>query len=107
MSGAPPLEVATDAEDLARAIAEVREKVATTHRDWRDQVPYWVLFGPGTADYPGLYVARLWFMRPEPRLTNMLVRAGTLDTLRYMMPDAATCYGRGSGDDPNILEVWM
>jgi hypothetical protein len=66
----------------------------------------WVVFGPGTSDHPGLYVARLWVTIPEME-PSLLIRAGTLEQLRDLLPDGLVLIPHQPGEDANIIETWI
>jgi hypothetical protein len=103
-----PLQPATDAGDLIKAIERAREAVAAAHAAMDPAtLPHWVVMGPGTGDQPGVYLARLWAALPEPRHTGTLLRAATLDQLRELLPAGLTCLLRQPADDPNIIETWI
>jgi hypothetical protein len=67
----------------------------------------WAVFGPGTEDYPGEYVARLWRTLPRPEPTDMLLRAATLDELRHQLPPGLVLLARCEQDDENLIETWL
>lgn len=104
----PPPVICADVGEFARACEEVRQQVAALNAQQPpDRMPHWVVFGPGTADHPGLFVARLWHALPEPRPTTHLLRAGTLATLRDLLPPGLVRLRRQPGDDTNIIETWF
>lgn len=103
-----PLEFAADAEDYREAFDSAREQAAAIHSATPPaSLPQWVVLGPGTSDHPGMYLARLWLVRPNPRPTAYLLRAASLDEVRRLLPPGLTCLPRFADDEPNILEVWF
>lgn len=103
-----PLEPATSAEDMRQACEETREAATRAQLKLRpERVPMWVVFGPGTADHPGLYVARLWATLPTNEPTGYLLRAADLETLRACLPPGLVCLTRNPADDPHIIETWF
>jgi hypothetical protein len=104
----PPPERATSAEDMRQACEVAREVATQAHATLPpEQLPMWVVFGPGTTDHPGVYVARLWATLPANESTGYLLRAGDLETLRACLPPGLACLTRNPEDDPNILETWF
>lgn len=103
----PPLQEAANDDDMAAAVALVRRQAVQAHRVVQAHLPMWVVFGPGTSDVPGLFLARLWVTRPEPAATALLIRAGTLEQLRILLPPGLVCLPRAPDDDPNIIETWI
>jgi len=102
------LEPAKDMGDYVKAVEQVREQVAHLHAQVPpDRIPMWVVLGPGTSDHPGMYVARLWISLPHNEPTDALVRAGSLEELRDLLPPGLTRLERSPGDDPNIIETWV
>src|SRR5664279_541192 len=67
-----PLEFASDHGDYIKAVEHVRERAAAEHAKLSDRLPMWVVFGPGTSDQSGLFVARLWLNIPKPMSTDLL-----------------------------------
>ena len=101
------LERATDPADYQQAMDEVHATVSRLHLQHQARLPMWVVFGPGTTDHPGMYLARLWFTLPEQMLTNVLIRAMTLDEIHDLLPPGLHLLPRYSNDDPNIIEVFI
>lgn len=102
------LEPAQDAEDLRKAVEDVRTRTAEIHASVDPQrLPMWTVLGPGTSDHPGMHVARLWFTLPEAAPTEVVVRAATLEQLRSLLPPGLDRIPRQEGDDRNILETWL
>lgn len=87
---------------------DVRDKILAAHAAVdADRLPMWTVLGPGTSDHPGWYLARLFISLPEPKPTDILVRAGSLDEIRSLLPPGLTCLTRPPQDDPNIIETWF
>lgn len=101
------LEPASDHGDYIKAVEHVRERTAAEYAKLLDRLPMWVVFGPGTSDHPGLFVARLWLNIPTPMSTNLLLRAATLREIRELLPDGLVVLPRQPGDDANIIETWI
>ena len=102
-----PLEIPSDYGDYIKAVEHVRERVAAEQEKFSDRLPMWVVFGPGTTDQSELFVTRLWLALPELTYTSLLVRAGTLQEIRDLLPDGLVLLPRQSDDDPNIIETWI
>lgn len=94
MTAPAPLEPARDATDYDAAVQRVRRVAAELHAQHRESFPHWVVLGPGTTDLPGAFLARLWVGLPDPRPTSAVVRAGTLDEIRVLLP-------------PGLFKVWL
>lgn len=103
----PPLEKAIDRGDYVKAVERLREEVLAAHCSYAEQLPMWVILGPGTSDQPGLYLARLWLGLPETTMTTMLVRAASLREIRDLLPDGLSVIPRMPNDDINIIESWI
>lgn len=76
------------------------------HVEHRDTVPVWTIYGPGTTDHPGRYVARPFLSRTR-QVSQHAILADTLEETRATLPPGLFCLGRQPGDDPNILECWI
>jgi hypothetical protein len=101
------LEPAKDFGDYVKAVEHTREMAQAAHDQLDPKTgPMWVVFGPDTADQQGMFVARLWSSLPLAH-TSVLIRAGSLDEIREMLPTGLARLERYPGDDPNIIEVWM
>jgi hypothetical protein len=101
------LERATDQADYDTAMRQVHETVSQLQIEHHEELPMWVVFGPGTIDQPGLYLARLWLTLPQPRMTNVLIRAGSLAEIHRLLPDGLNLLPRSASDDPNIIETFI
>ena len=102
-----PLEKAANVGEYVLACEKTREAAAAAHKQHADNLPMWVVFGPGTLDHPGAHLARLWTLRPDGKPTDVLVRAATLAEVRGLLPPGLACLPRHHEDDPNIIEVWI
>jgi hypothetical protein len=107
MGSPSPLEDAASYADYIKAVEQVREQAAAEHARLLDRMPMWVVFGPGTSDQTGLFVAQLWICLPEPVNTSLLIRADTLQHIRDLLPNGLTLMPRQPDDDANILEIWL
>lgn len=114
----PPLEPPADHGDYVKAVERVREAAADYHQRLAAAgcSPFWVLYEPTTRDMPGAFVARLWMCTDIPGAsppqrsagpTTTVIRAGTLEQLRDLLPHGLACFGRADGDDPAIIETWL
>jgi hypothetical protein len=103
----PPLKMASDYGDYIKAVENIREQVTQLQQHHREQLPMWVVFGPGTSDQPGMYLARLWFTIPRNTMTSVLLRATNLAEIRDLLPNGLVKIPRSQGDDPNIIETWI
>jgi hypothetical protein len=102
-----PLEPATDPDDYQKAMEHVHETVSGFHIEHQANLPVWVVFGPGTTDYPGLYLARMWLTIPTMQRTTLVIRANSLAEIRQLLPDGLIRQPRFPQDDANIIETWM
>jgi hypothetical protein len=103
-----PPSYATTLQELKDAYDDVRRKVLEI---WlsipAEALPMWVIHGPDTIDQPGLFVARLWQSLPQPNLEAPVVRAGSLESLRSLLPPGLVRLDRDENDAPTILETWL
>jgi len=106
---APPLQHALDAEDLDAAFAVVHGRLCAAYSelDAARRLPYFVQLGPGTIDYPGAHLLRLWVLRPDPAPTNCLARMGRAEDAARLVPPGLAFLPRQAEDDPNVVGVWM
>lgn len=76
---------------------------------WRLQrrLPMWVVFGPGTREYPHHWVARMHVTLPETKATRFVITHDTLSELREILPPGLVCLPRYRGDPPHLVEVWL
>jgi hypothetical protein len=106
-----PLEPATNIGDYVRTIENIRETLTEIHLANQQDLPMWVVYGPGTSDYPGLHVMRMFISRPSGMITveptNVLVRAVSLEQIRDLVPLGLHCLARNPHDDANIIETWF
>jgi hypothetical protein len=97
-------------QDYVSAFMNVRKEANKSHTAAiaADLLPMWVVLGPGTTDYPGQYLARMWVVNHEGSdSTSCLIIANTLEEVLAMLPPGLTKLERSFSDDPNILEVWI
>lgn len=80
---------------------------ARLHYRLRARLPMWVVYRPGTAEYPRHWVARMHVTLPEPRASRFVITHDTLAELREMLPPGLTRLPRFSEDVPEIEEVWL
>jgi hypothetical protein len=67
----------------------------------------WIVYRPGTIEYPRHWVARMHLALPKPRSTRFVMTHDSLDELRQMLPPEAICFERSAEDLPEIHEVWI
>lgn len=100
---ASPAEAAA-AEVATRALAErLQGEVASA-----GLLAVWVVHGPDTTDQPGLHVARLHAVGDPgaaPPCVGALLRAGSLEQVRRLLPRGLHRQCRAAADAPTILEV--
>ncbi|QDT94288.1 hypothetical protein [Gimesia algae] len=65
------------------------------------------VYGPGTADLPGVYVCRRFEVDRDVVPTGDHWTAETLEAVREQLPEGLVCLPRFPEDDPNIIEVWI
>lgn len=70
------------------------------------RLPMWTVYDH-PADYPGHWVARLWYSLPQPEPTEYVLAHDSLDELRGMLPPTCVMLARQDGDDPKIAETWL
>lgn len=70
-------------------------------------MPNWVIYRPVTSDHPGKWVGRLHFSLPEPRPTNLMFLADSLEEARSKVPQGLVCIARDKLDDRVIEEIWL
>jgi len=106
-----PLEPATNIGDYVRTVENIRETLTEIHCAHQESLPTWVIYGPGTSDYPGVYVMRMFITISSGMMsagpTNVLVRAASLDQMRDLVPQNLLFLERDPNDDPNIIETWF
>lgn len=80
---------------------------ARLHYRLRHRLPMWVVYRPGTREYPSHWVARMHIALPEPKPTRFVMTHDSCQGLRDMLPPGLTFFRR-SGDDPlEIEEIWL
>lgn len=81
-----------------------------THLDLADfsdmQLPMLTIY-ERPADYPDLYVVRVWECLPTPQPTNMVVLTTTLEEARRRLPQGYQRISRSEIDDPKIVETYI
>lgn len=77
------------------------------HFRLQEHLPMWVVYRPGTREYPGVWAARMHLTLPEHRPTRYVFTHDTLAELRTILPPGLTNIGREPGDEPAIEEVWL
>ena len=80
---------------------------ARLHWRLRSCLPVWTIYRPTTREYPGVWVARMHVVLPEPRPTRFLLCHDTLEELRAILPPGLTRMTRDPGDSPEIVESWL
>ena len=72
-------------------------------------MPMWTVYDHPT-DYPGTYVARLWYLLPRGEATDEVLTAATLPGLRLLIAKRTPWLvpvPRFEDDDLKIIEVWI
>lgn len=73
----------------------------------REQLPLFTLYDH-PADYPDVYIARLWLTLPEARPTDYAMTCESVEPIREQMINLGlTRLERAPEDDPSILETWI
>lgn len=80
---------------------------ARLHHRLRGRLPMWVVYGPVTREYPGLWVARMHVTLPAQRPTRFVITHDSLEGLRGILPPGLTRIGRNQMDVPEIVETWI
>jgi len=108
LPGSTPLPLSPEDIAYIDGLRAAREKLSTAHvAIGSERLPIWVVYGKGTSDFPGYYLARLFRSRPTPQATSIIVRAPHLDEIRAVLPLELTRLNRRKDDDPNVLEIWV
>lgn len=81
--------------------------MARLHWRLRARLPMWVVYRPGTREYPRHWIARMHVALPETRPTRFVMTHDTLAELRELLPDGLTWMMRNPADAPEIEEVWL
>ena len=92
---------------MPEAIRVGRNHMARLHQRLQWRLPMWVVFGPGTIEYPHHWVARMHIVLPEARATRFVITNDSLDQLRATLPPALTYFPRHPDDPPHLVEVWL
>lgn len=69
----------------------------------------WVIYDH-PADFPDVFVARRWEVLREERATADIIKADTLEQVRFVIEREKHCsvmLPRQPNDDPKIVEVWI
>ena len=77
------------------------------HYEHQEMVPMWVIYGPGTRNYEGRWMARARVTFPADEPTSTIILAESLEQIRARLPRGLTCLQRSPGDSPNIIEIWL
>lgn len=72
-----------------------------------ERLPMWVVYIQGTADYPGVFVARLWVCLPEAKPSRFVMTHAQLVGLRAMLPPGLHRFPRHRTDPAVVLENWI
>ena len=80
---------------------------ARLHCRLRRRLPMWVIYRPGTREYPDHWVARMHIVLPDPRSTRFVMTHDTCQELRSMLPPGLTFMRRNDDDAPEIEEIWL
>ena len=77
--------------------------------DPADALPIWVITGPGTTDFPGLYTVRVHYVaRGEVYAEKAAAGHGrTLEQARRFVPAGKVRLAPHPDDDPVIVETWF
>lgn len=67
----------------------------------------WVVYRPVTAEYPGIWVARMHVTLPASRPSRFVITHNTLPQLRELLPPGLVHLSRQPEDLPEIEEVWL
>ncbi len=80
---------------------------ARLHQKLRHRLPMWVVYRPGTVEYPNHWVARMHVALPEPRPSRFVISHDSLVELRSILPAGLTRLVRAPDDMPEIVEMWL
>jgi hypothetical protein len=81
--------------------------MARLHARLRRRLPVWVIYRPGTREYPDRWVARMHVVLPALRPTRFIITHDTLADLRTLLPPGLVMAARTPNDAPEIVEVWL
>jgi hypothetical protein len=81
--------------------------MARLHWRLHARLPMWVIYRPGTREYPRHWVARMHVTLPQAKPTRFVITHDTLADLRAMLPPDLTWMRRDRFDVPEIEEVWL
>jgi hypothetical protein len=75
--------------------------------DNRDRLPMFAIYD-SPSDFPGQFVARLFWTLPECVATNFTIRAKDIEALQDIMESCGLVkLMRSEGDEPQIVESWI
>ena len=77
------------------------------HFFYRKWLPMWTIYRPTTTDYPGKWLARMFFTLPESKPTSVLIVGDSLEEVRARLPPGLFNLNRDENDDPVIEETWI
>lgn len=80
---------------------------ARLHYRLRARLPMWVIYTPHTREYPGVFVARMHVILPQPRPSRFTITHDTLVGLRARLPPGLARLPRDPADVPEIVELWL
>ena len=66
-----------------------------------------MIYGTGTLEYPGKWVARMFVSLPVARSTRFVLCHDTLIKVRGLLPEGLARLPRSADDPPEIEEVWL
>ncbi len=94
--GAIPISADTDQQTCDRL-----------HYEHQEMDPMWVIYGPGTRNYEGRWMARARVTFPADEPTSTIILADSLEQVRARLPRGLSCLQRSPTDSPNIVEIWL
>jgi hypothetical protein len=77
------------------------------HLRLQNRLPCWVVYRPGTREYPSHWVARMHIQIPVAKPTRFVLSHDSLEELRDLLPPGLTMLGRAVLDPVKIEEVWI
>ncbi len=72
----------------------------------RSRSPFFTVYRPGTYEYLGLWVVRLWVCMPSLIPTRRVGLGKTLQAVQCLVPDGLTRVRPHPDDDPAVEESW-
>jgi hypothetical protein len=76
------------------------------HHDNQCRFPRWTIYN-SLNDYPGKYVACMFFLKPHVEQTSMQIVGNSLPEVYAQLPRGLYWMDRGSKDHPSIMGFWM